>query len=428
MPARGSFAPSLNFTGHLHSSYHRNVKFLSCLLLWSILPLPARATDQPLIEIHTLLQRVRAEASQHAETRGASAEFTTVKHQLRDWIEPQLARLTSDSDELEKTELVMKINDALKEAHLLCSTEPECSTNEQTSLGYLGDIKIDLRQRDSFLVLQTAIGVECGYDESAYVYAWRNGKWKWIWQSEQNHYTKDEYAVQTLHSVLLSPTLNGGAPLILTLGSAPWCSSNSRNVYYRLWRTYTEDYPAKLLLNGDEIGFLGNHDVPIQGSVGREDALIEFAVASKDPGVHNRPAVRHYVVHGNAVERIGPIALSPRDFSEEWLGNPWERSKQWSQPSSVTALQHEHDVAFTGVENGEFAATRHCTDSPDLWQVAFDPTDKKKGTIYFVIRWQPPYRFTMVRVSDHAAPACTEQDPAADDEGRTLFPAQNLFE
>ncbi len=416
----------LNFTGCPDCFYHRKVKFLSSLLLLSTLSFPARADDPQLAEIRTMLQQVRAEAAQHSETRGASPEFTTVKHQLRDWIEAQLARLTSDSDELEKTELVTKINDALKEAHLLCATEPECSTNEQTSLGFLGDIKIDLRQMDSFLVLQTAIGVECGYDESAYVYAWRNGKWKWIWQSEQNHYTKDEYAVQTLHDVLLSPAPNGAAPLILTLGSAPWCTSNWRNVYYRLWRTYAEDYPPKLLLNGDEIAFLGNHD--IQGSVGREDALIEFAVASKDPGVLSRPVVRHYAVHGNNVERIGPVALSPRDFSEEWVASPWEQSKLWSQTSSIAALQPEHDVVLSGVDNGEFAATSHCTDSADLWQVAFTPSGKKKGTSYFLIRWQPPYRFTMVRVSDHASPSCTEEDPAADDTFRTLFPVQDSRE
>ena len=404
------------------------MKFLPGLLLLLALPQPAPADDPQLTEIHAVLQRVRAEASQHTETRGASPELTTVKHQLRDWIESHLSRLTSDSDDVEKAALVTQLNAALKQAHLLCSTEPECSSNDQTRLGFLGDIRIDLRQRDSFLVLQTAVGVECGFDESAYVYNWRNAKWKWIWQSEQNHYTKDEYAVQTLHAVLLSPSLNEGTPLVLTLGSAPWCSSNLRSVYYRLWRTYADDYNAKLLLDREETAYLGNHDTPIQGSIGREDALIEFAVASKDPGVHNRPAVRHFVVHGNTVERTGPIALSPRDFAEEWLATPWEESKLWSQPPPSAALQHEHDVVLSGVDNGEFAATHHCTDSPDLWQVALDPSDKKKGTSYFLIRWQPPYRFTMVRVADHASPSCTEKDPAADDEYRTLFPVQDSRE
>jgi len=404
------------------------MKFLPGLLLLLALPQPAPADDPQLTEIHAVLLRVRAEASQHTETRGASPELTTVKHQLRDWIELHFEQLTPDSDELQKLELVTQLNNALKQAHLLCATEPQCSSNDQTQLGFLGDIRIELRQSDSFLVLQTAIGVECGFDESAYLYTWRNKKWKWIWQSEQNHYTKDEYAVQTIHAVLLSPSFTEGTPLVLTLGSAPWCTSNWRPVYYRLWRTFAEDYNAKLLLDRQETAYLGSHDVAIQGSVGREDALIEFAIGSMDPALHNRPAVRHYAVHGNSVERIGPIALSPRDFSEEWLATPWEESKSWSQPASIAALQREHDVALAGISDGEFAATNHCSDNTELWQVAFSPSDKKKGTVYFLVRWQPPYRFTMVRVSDHASPSCTEKDPAADDELKTLFPAQNVFE
>jgi len=83
---------------------------------------------------------------------------------------------------------------------------------------------------------------------------------------------------------------------------------------------------------------------------------------------------------------------------------------------------------LSGVKDGEFAETLHCTDSADLWQVAFNPSDKKRGTIYFLIRWLPPYRFTMVRVSDQASPTCTEKDPAADDEFRTLFPVQDSRE
>jgi len=72
----------------------------------------------------------------------------------------------------------------------------------------------------------------------------------------------------------------------------------------------------------------------------------------------------------------------------------------------------------------------HCPPTPDLWQVGVDFSDpptpigaKPKGT-YFLVRWRPPYKFTMVDVSDHPSPACTEEDRAADDEYRTLFPVQ----
>ena len=40
--------------------------------------------------------------------------------------------------------------------------------------------------------------------------------------------------------------------------------------------------------------------------------------------------------------------------------------------------------------------------------------------VYFLVRWRPPYRFTMVSVSDRPSPDCTEKDPEAD-EARSLF-------
>ena len=49
-----------------------------------------------------------------------------------------------------------------------------------------------------------------------------------------------------------------------------------------------------------------------------------------------------------------------------------------------------------------------------------DP-DKEKPLGYFLIRWRPPYHFSMVGVSEQPWPNCTEKDPEAD-EFRTLFP------
>jgi hypothetical protein len=40
------------------------------------------------------------------------------------------------------------------------------------------------------------------------------------------------------------------------------------------------------------------------------------------------------------------------------------------------------------------------------------------------VRWQPPYIFRMVQVTDKPTSTCTEVDRAAD-EHRTLFPVQD---
>ena len=155
------------------------------------------------------------------------------------------------------------------------------------------------------------------------------------------------------------------------------------------------------------------------------EALIEFAEASADVMVHNREAVRHYLIDGDHVRRVDPVALSPRDFVDEWLTSDWKESATWS--TSAT-LQQWHRKLHADWAGGEFGkATMHCQ-SPDLWQVTFAPTEAKKNyepgpTVYFLIRWRPPYHFTMMDLSDKPWSRCTQEDPDAD-EWRTLFNTQ----
>lgn len=417
-------------TGVIQRVYNPEINLGLCLLPLLILTGTAATDDPQLTEIHSELQHIRANASQHTATRGAGPELTSVKHRLRDWIESHLVRLTSDKNENQsgkETALAVELNDEIKDAHLLCEAEEECDKNNQTALGYLGDIRLEFKQRESYLVVQTAFGVECGFDESAYLYRWSDGAWKRIWQSEQNNYTEDGYAVQTIHSVMVSPSMNKGNPLVLTLGTFPWCISNWHPVYFRLWRTNSDGSEPRVLLDQTESAYLGRHDIPILGSVGSEDALIEFTMGSIDAGLHSREAIRHFAVRGDTAERIDPVALGPRDFTEEWIANRWEQSKMWSQPSSRAALQHEHDTLHSGDVHGEFESSLHCRDNPDLWQVGLDLSENNKGMVYFFVRWQPPYRFQMVRVLHSASPSCKEKDDTADKD-RTLFPIQDWRE
>jgi hypothetical protein len=70
---------------------------------------------------------------------------------------------------------------------------------------------------------------------------------------------------------------------------------------------------------------------------------------------------------------------------------------------------------------GEFSgATMHCQ-TPDLWQVSFEP--ESEPNVYFLVRWLPPYHFTMTGVTDKPWPRCTQEDTHAD-EWRTLFSTQ----
>src|SRR6185312_12800072 len=69
------------------------------------------------------------------------------------------------------------------------------------------------------------------------------------------------------------------------------------------------------------------------------DVLIEFTEASIDAGVHNREAVRHFLINGDQVRRVDPVALSPRDFVDEWLTRDWKESARWSASPALRRWQ-----------------------------------------------------------------------------------------
>lgn len=395
------------------------------LIFVSTLPLTAQTGSTPLAELRTELDHLRAEAPQHEETRGASTRLSVIKHQLRDWVESQLGELSSDPNGADGAEVALAehLNAELKRERLFGETNKTGTDDPWSTIGFVGPVRLEYRQRQDYLVLRTAVEIYCGFDESAHLYHWQDGHWKRIWESEQNTYTKGKYAAQLIRAVLVSPSYNGALPYVLTLGTEPWCSSNWHDVYVRLWSVSPSSQEPKLLLDKSEWAFLGAHDIPVQGSVGRNDALIEYTVRSNDLSVFTREAILHYSLTPDGVERIDPIALSPRDFVQEWLAEPWEQSQLRSQPSDRAALEKAHQD--TGRD--EFQPTRSCR-TPGIWQVNLGSIDGKKAPVYYLVRWLPPYHFTMIRVSQRPSADCAEIDPAAEDENRTLFPVQGWRE
>jgi hypothetical protein len=277
------------------------------------------------------------------------------------------------------------------------------------------------------LILQTGIGIECGFDESAYIYSWSEEGWRRVWQTEQNTYTEKAYKPQTIHSVLISPYNRANDYVVLTLGSQPWCSSALHDVYYRAFRL-GPDSEARPLVEGAELARIDD-DPPIQGSVTVNDVLVEFSIVGGVGGGYQ--AVRHFRIDQDKVRRIDPLALSPNAFVNEWLVHEWKEAAFWSESANRRLMLERHSKLHKDFISGEFIyPTMHCPTTPDLWQVGVDfsdpptPIDTEPYGTYFLVRWRPPYQFTMVQVGDGPSADCTEEDRKADDEYRTLFPSQ----
>jgi hypothetical protein len=383
------------------------------------------AADSSVAAIGALLSPMRGEKAREAGPRGASLQLTSVKHELRDWIESRMKPFDRLGD---AAKLTSDVNSELRRAGLLCGwdgTEAPCP--DWWELGYLS--RIEFRRVGAFLVLITHVGIECGFDDSAYLYGWlASAGWRRAWQTEQNTYTEKDYKPQNIESVQVSPYSASNDYLVLTLGTQPWCSSNWRPVYYRVFRPGL-DPESKPLIDGYEGAYLG-WEPAIQGSIAANDALVEFADRSIDAGVHSRKVIRHYKIDHDQVTRVDPIALSPRDFAEEWLTHEWAKeAAHWSEPDNRRPMLDWHKRLHKDFVGGtKISPTMHCPATPDLWQVGFDlsdprtPFDKPPKGTYFLVRWRPPYRFTMVSVSDKPFSNCTEKDPPADDQQRTLFP------
>jgi hypothetical protein len=357
------------------------------------------------------------------ETSGARPELTVAKHQLRDWIETQLSSL---KDIAEEQAFAAHINETLKAVAI-----PDIG-DDQNLLGSLGGVSFS--SESGLLIITTAVGILCQYDESAYAYKRVNDHWQRIWESEQNDYSPKKYAPQHLAAVhVLQPFKDGhedGPPFVMTLGNDWGCASFWHPVYYRVWRVDASS--SKLLIDDSEIAWL-RAQTYIVGSIAQDrreetapvDVLIEFTERSIDTGVHNREAIRHYLIDGDKVRRVDPVALSPRDFVDEWLTRSWNESATWSASPALGQWNGKLHADFVAAD---FAGgTMHCQTS-DLWQVTVEPHNAQKNfepepDVYFLVRWHPPYHFTMMNISDKPWPRCTQEDREAD-EWRTLFSTQ----
>src|SRR5258708_1236255 len=385
------------------------------------------AEDVAIAEIRALLTPMRAKPFNVLGPRGATPVLTDVKHKLRDWIE---SRLHKFRDEDEVSAFAHELNAEIRSAKLSCAWEvvaheKDCPDRGQP--GYLGEIQLNF---DQALLVTTGVGIVCGFDESAYAYSFINGRWKRFWQSETNDYITDRYVPLNFLGIQLSwqDHLNKGVDpnlrLLLALARDPaYCESNWYNVYYRVWQLRIDRPEGKLLLDGGEIAFLNSS---VDGIVSPQDVLIEYSTSRTYTDFDVRPVIRHYVLRGGKLEREAPLALSPRDFVDEWMRTEWAVSSHWTTAgASASSLARMHRKE--NFERGEYTPTIYCEKRPENWQVGlvwshFDGnTVVETKHLYFLVRWLPPFRFSMTGVSDHPWTGCTEADPGADEE-RTLFP------
>ena len=363
--------------------------FALLLALLAQAPLPA-----PPPAIAATLRQLRSQADKHRDTHGAAAPLTAAKHQLRDWVESRLAR---EGQGLDTRAFAETLHVALGGATLLCNDfRDECDTN---FLGYVEDVRVN--REGEFLIVVTSMGIRCGYDESAYVYAW-DSRWRRVWEHEQNIYTEQGYLPQVIHDAQVSPSEGGRSRLLMVLGSQTTCSGAFKDIYARAWQI---DDARRFVPALDWKAHANDAYPPIQGRLLTDGLLVQYAAGGMLSGdVHT--AVRHFAIDKGRSTQVDPIASLPRDFVVEWLLAPWAESRTRSESASLE-VWHERLRRTDGA--GDFPGpTLQCTRGSDLWQVKTQMYERPVR--YYRVRWREPLTFSMVETSDQPFPDCTVAD------------------
>ena len=255
----------------------------------------------------TPLSRELAQLKAHADS-DVAPDLVPAKHALRHWIEQQLpSRLPDNQDGSinvltaeDLAPLVVRMNAALDAARLTCGREGardyRCPADDDwEAKGYVENVRLGLLDGDRFLLAITGIGVDCGYDETAYVFEQQPDRtWRLLWTSERNNVADDHFVPERLIAVNIRSTEaeNDPPPLIATLGLLPTCTSNWNGLYTRLWRASATPTTPMPILDRDDGLFIGG-DFFAAARLTDHALLVQYEGRSIDRHVFSRSKILH---------------------------------------------------------------------------------------------------------------------------------------
>jgi len=244
--------------------------------------------------------------------------------------------------------------------------------------------------------------IECGSDTVLFVFAHEQGLWREVlrWQSDPYGSIGDAF---WSFDYGISPPDDSGNWYVVTKYINPWCSSTWSSIHYSVLRPVRGNVKPEVLFTGSDSIWWGNEDFG-KLEMNRNDFDLRFHAASIDGGVHNRVWVRHFRVIGDTVRRVPPVAVSPRDFADEWIVSSWADASQWSLQHGIGSLEQTHQ-RLHGM-SFEFQSVHRCSDAPDHYQIELSQDDKP--SYYFQVLGAQPYMMKSVSMKPDAV--CTGED------------------
>ncbi|HUA86995.1 MAG TPA: hypothetical protein VMB85_24230 [Bryobacteraceae bacterium] len=347
---------------------------------------------------------------ENRETSGATQELTVLKHQLADWAD---SRIANSGPHPEAAALTATLNAEFDQKKYVVPDGDQY----REYLGDVGAFEVSHPDGDeSWLRLTTSVGVHCEYEDSVYLFEWRDGLWHRRFTAEQTDYTKGKYFPLHYNYVGVSQPDGAGERLVLAIANTEGCASTWQSIDYTISRIGST---GKTLLHGSDVLNIGDIE-PYHGRIEPNRALIEFLGQSQDTDVLVRPHVLQYAIDGDKGRRIEPIALSAQDFVDEWLTKNFSEIAAWSDGS----LRDLHDKLIK--DSWHFNFVQRCTSHSDRWQIEVRQLNDggAAAEYYFLVAQGGQYGFRMLDVSSERQPGCpgSAKPREGSDAFPTLFP------
>src|SRR5262249_29215074 len=139
----------------------------------------------------------------------------------------------------------------------------------------------------------------------------------------------------------ISPADGARRWFVVAKSVKPWCSSTWSTIRYAALRPSPGRLSPRVLYAAEDVIWWGSEDLG-EIAAGPADFTVRFHAGSMDLGIHSRVWLRHFAVHGDVVRRIPPVAVSARDFADEWINSPWQDAASWTAPERRPRLAALH--------------------------------------------------------------------------------------
>jgi hypothetical protein len=300
-------------------------------------------------------------------------------------------------------------------------TRPAASSREysgeeqQVQQVYGADLTLIAKKPEGALGLiavEVSFGIMCGKDTMLLIYERQSGKWRPILRWQSGRYTEVSGAFGDFfeYVVVTSPVSN--VPLVAVAHGRPWCTSGWSEFHLDVIKTARNDAQQQVLLHREE-GYNRTVDraavllkTPQGFQLRVEDMSLDFVHLFVEPVIYN------YLVSGDTVRRVQPVAVNGKDFVDVWLKSDWTEASEWSAKDKVANLKKDH-ARFEGSQKAaggsmfSFGAVRSCAKDPTRFQVELD--EDSGDSIYYQIR-EGHDSFTMLSASTRSDPGCASAD------------------